>query len=107
MYHYFIILFLSLSSADMAFLKTVLHLGVCLSAWVITVTDADIVPRADNVNWVSVNFKTILTWTPPPTDFTYTVLYSERDGDWKETADCIRIPDTECDLTHSLSPLDR
>lgn len=34
-------------------------------------------PRAQNVTWSSVNFKTILTWGPQPSsDYTYTVEYS-------------------------------
>uniref|UniRef100_A0A668AVB3 Tissue factor n=1 Tax=Myripristis murdjan TaxID=586833 RepID=A0A668AVB3_9TELE len=37
----------------------------------------DLVPRAENVTWSSLNFKTILTWDPTPTDYTYTVHFAE------------------------------
>nr|XP_046265302.1 tissue factor-like [Scatophagus argus] len=91
----------------MAFLKTVLYLGVCLSAWIITTADNIIAPKAENVHWVSLDFKTILIWTTKPSNHTYTVQYSEDDRDWNETPDCIRVSESECDLTNHLEPLDR
>ncbi|KAM9349406.1 tissue factor-like [Symphorus nematophorus] len=91
----------------MAALKTVFYLGVCLSA--VIITTADIVPKppkAENVHWVSQDFKTILTWTARHSDHTYSVLYSENDRDWKETPDCIQASDS-CDLTPVLEPINR
>ncbi|XP_029930473.1 tissue factor-like [Myripristis murdjan] len=91
----------------MASLRSVLHLGVCLSAWLATTAGKDLVPRAENVTWSSLNFKTILTWDPTPTDYTYTVHFAEDRANWRETPDCIQISDTACDLTDWLLPLDR
>lgn len=91
----------------MASVKTLLYLGICLSAWSITTADEDSIPRAENVRWVSLDFKTILTWTTKPSDYTYTVLFSADDYDWTESPDCSQILESECDLTHHLSPLDR
>lgn len=34
-------------------------------------------PRAQNVTWVSFNFKTLLTWSPKPVNYSYTVEYSK------------------------------
>uniref|UniRef100_A0A8C6UK61 Tissue factor n=1 Tax=Neogobius melanostomus TaxID=47308 RepID=A0A8C6UK61_9GOBI len=34
-------------------------------------------PQAEDVHWVSVDFKTVLHWSVPPSDYTYTVSYSE------------------------------
>ncbi|XP_071402968.1 tissue factor-like [Centroberyx affinis] len=92
----------------MAFLKTALYLGFCLSVWVMTTADADSVPKAENVHWVSFDFKTILNWTSTPSDSTYTVMFSGLDDDnWKESRGCIQISESECDMTNDLSPLDR
>lgn len=88
-------------------LKTVLYLGVCLSAWVKTAADENLAPRAENVRWVSQDFKTILTWTAKEPDHAYTVLFSEVDQDWKESRDCIEVMELECDLTNDLKPLNR
>ncbi|XP_044075837.1 tissue factor-like [Siniperca chuatsi] len=91
----------------MASLKTVLYLGVCLSAWIIATADKNFVPKAEKVQWVSLDFKTILTWTTKASNYTYTVLYSGDDSDWKESPDCIRVSESECDLTNYLIPFDR
>lgn len=32
-------------------------------------------PRAQNVTWNSINFKTMLTWSPKPKDYSYTVEF--------------------------------
>lgn len=93
--------------ANMESLKTVLYLGVCLSAWVKTAADENLAPKAENVHWVSQDFKTILTWTAKESDHTYTVLFSEVNQDWKESRDCIDMMELECDLTNYLKPLDR
>ncbi|XP_026168486.1 tissue factor-like [Mastacembelus armatus] len=91
----------------MASLKNVLYLGVCLSAWIITTTNEKFVPKAENVQWVSLDFKTILTWTTKASNYSYTVLYSWNDSDWSECADCIQISEPECDLSQSLVAFDR
>ncbi|XP_044224655.1 tissue factor-like [Thunnus albacares] len=91
----------------MASLKTVFYLGVCLSSWIITTADEDSVPKAENVRWVSVDFKTTLTWTTTPSNYTYTVLYSIDDSDWTEIPDCIRVSESECDLTNHIMAHDR
>ncbi|XP_059199922.1 tissue factor-like [Centropristis striata] len=81
-----------------------LFLGVCLSAWMIT---ADGPPTADNLKWVSLDFKTILTWTTQPSDYKYTVSYASDDSDWEEGENCIRVSETECDLTKDFRIIDR
>ncbi|XP_070775356.1 tissue factor-like isoform X2 [Enoplosus armatus] len=91
----------------MASLKTLLYLGICLSAWIITTADNNFVPKAEQVHWVSLDFKTILTWTTKPSNYTYTVLYSGDEGNWRESPDCIRVSESECDLTNYLVPFDR
>ncbi|XP_069497308.1 tissue factor isoform X1 [Ambystoma mexicanum] len=57
-------------------------------------------PRATNITWISVNFKTILEWQPKPTNFVYTVEISGQKTDWKKK--CIYITETECDVTDQL-----
>ncbi|KAE8291481.1 hypothetical protein D5F01_LYC11089 [Larimichthys crocea] len=91
----------------MASLKTLLNLGVCLSVWIITTADEGAAPKAENVRWVSLDFKTILTWTVKPSVYTYSVRFSEGNSDWRETLDCTKVTDSECDLTNLLHPLDR
>ncbi|XP_042365966.1 coagulation factor IIIa [Plectropomus leopardus] len=63
-------------------------------------------PRAQNVTWKSTNFKTVLTWEPKPTaDYSYTVQFSEDNGNEKRTPHCIRSSATVCDLSSSLTDL--
>ncbi|XP_054452524.1 tissue factor-like [Anoplopoma fimbria] len=90
----------------MASLKTVLYLGVCLSAWIITTADENFAPKEESIHWVSLDFKIVLVWTTIPSDYKYSVLYSSDDSVWKQSH-CIRISDSECDLTEELKPLDR
>ncbi|XP_068455054.1 tissue factor-like [Clinocottus analis] len=85
----------------MASLKTVLYLGVCLSAWVITSAEENI-PKADNVRWVSVDFKTVLHWTIEPSNYTYTVYYAGKEDNWRQTFNCIQMSATECDLSNDV-----
>ncbi|CAK6980630.1 tissue factor-like, partial [Scomber scombrus] len=94
-------------STNMGSLKTAFYLGVCLSAWIITTADGVSLPKAENVLWVSLDFKTILTWTTTSSNDTYTVLYSWDDSNWEESPDCIRVSESECDLTNCLDPLNR
>ncbi|XP_031146908.1 tissue factor-like [Sander lucioperca] len=89
----------------MASLKTVLCVGVCLSAWIITTADETF--KAENVRWFSLDFKTILIWTTKPSDHKYTVSYSRDGGDWIGCPDCFKVSESECDLTTYLQPYDR
>ncbi|XP_075934778.1 tissue factor-like [Anarhichas minor] len=91
----------------MASLKTVLYLGIWLSAWIITTADENFVPKAENVRWVSLDFKTILVWTTNASDYKYTVSYHSEEPEWSQSPDCIRMSHSECDLTDHLRPLDR
>ncbi|KAI3375401.1 hypothetical protein L3Q82_021887 [Scortum barcoo] len=67
----------------------------------------DFVPKAEKVQWVSLDFKTILTWTTRASNYKYTVLYSGDDSDWMGSQDCIQMSESECDLTQHLIPLNR
>lgn len=91
----------------MAALRALLSLGMCLCAGSITTAEDLSVPRAENLRWISLDFKTVLTWTTKPSEHTYTVLYAVDDGDWTETLDCIEISDPECDMTNVLQPVNR
>ncbi|XP_056148634.1 tissue factor-like [Lampris incognitus] len=91
----------------MDFLKTCVCLKGILSLWMLTTAGNDILPRVEDLKWVSINFKTILTWVPSTGNYTYTVMFSEVDDDWNEAQYCIRITETECDLTNYLSLKDR
>ncbi|XP_034717817.1 coagulation factor IIIa isoform X2 [Etheostoma cragini] len=63
-------------------------------------------PRAQNVTWVSTNFKTILTWEPKPSaDYSYTVEFYATNGDRQRNPHCIRSAVTVCDLSSSLTDL--
>ncbi|XP_077411302.1 coagulation factor III, tissue factor a isoform X5 [Vanacampus margaritifer] len=62
-------------------------------------------PRAQTVTWKSTNFKTILTWEPLPTDYSYTVEFSVVSRDKQRNSNCIRISTTMCDLTSSLADM--
>uniref|UniRef100_W5JZL2 Tissue factor n=2 Tax=Astyanax mexicanus TaxID=7994 RepID=W5JZL2_ASTMX len=62
-------------------------------------------PRAKNVTWLSHNFKTILTWSPKPSNHTYTVEFSRVGQDKQRNPHCIRSRETECDLTNNLKDL--
>nr|XP_040027979.1 tissue factor-like [Gasterosteus aculeatus aculeatus] len=90
----------------MASLKNVLYLGVCLS-WTVTTADGNVLPKAENVRWMSLDFKIIVAWTIKPSDYKYTVSYSSEDTDWTQSLQCIGISHSECDLTDQLRPWDR
>ncbi|XP_017329992.1 coagulation factor IIIa [Ictalurus punctatus] len=62
-------------------------------------------PKAQNVTWLSFNFKTLLTWSPKPTDYSYTVEFSKFGEDNQRTPHCIQMSETECDLTAELTDL--
>lgn len=89
----------------MASLKTVLQLGVCLSAWIITT--AGNFPQAENVHWVSLDFKTILKWTVTPSDHTFSVTLSGDGSDWIESPDCLQRSETECDVTNIVKAFNK
>ncbi|XP_040912055.1 tissue factor-like [Toxotes jaculatrix] len=86
--------------------KTLFYMGICLSAWIITAAD-NLEPQVENVRWVSLDFKTVLTWTSKASDYAYTVLYSSDNNDWTESPDCIQVSESECDLSEQLIPYDR
>uniref|UniRef100_A0A673WR32 Tissue factor n=1 Tax=Salmo trutta TaxID=8032 RepID=A0A673WR32_SALTR len=62
-------------------------------------------PKAHNVSWLSINFKTLLLWDPKPTNYSYTVEYSVIGQNRKKNQHCIRTMETECDLSNSLVDL--
>ncbi|TRY56020.1 hypothetical protein DNTS_013852 [Danionella cerebrum] len=62
-------------------------------------------PKAQNVSWSSVNFKSMLMWSPTPRNHSYTVEFSELGQDRQRNPYCIRMMETECDLTASLKNL--
>ncbi|XP_028825505.1 coagulation factor III, tissue factor a [Denticeps clupeoides] len=63
-------------------------------------------PRAQNVSWLSLNFKTLLTWSPRPVNYSHTVEYYMPAHNKERSPFCIRTAKTECDLTRSLKNLD-
>ncbi|CAI5661254.1 tissue factor [Oreochromis niloticus] len=91
----------------MATVKTLLWLGLFLSAFGITTADVNSVPRAQNVHWVSLDFTTHLRWSVTSSDYTYTVRFSGEGANWEESPNCIQISASECDLTQSLKASDR
>lgn len=91
----------------MATVKTLLWLGLFLSAFGMTTADVNSVPRAQNVHWVSLDFTTHLRWSVTSSDYTYTVRFSGEGANWEESPNCIQISASECDLTQSLKASDR
>ncbi|XP_056248490.1 tissue factor-like [Seriola aureovittata] len=85
-----------------------LYLGVCLSAGGVTAAGDELGHMAENVRWVSLDFKTVLTWNTTASDIVYTVQYSGVDaGTWEDCDICIQVSETECDLSTYLVPYDR
>ncbi|XP_073687364.1 coagulation factor III, tissue factor a [Garra rufa] len=66
---------------------------------------SEIYPKAQNVAWSSINFKSMLTWGPKPTNYSHTVEFSELGQDRERTPHCIQTMGTECDLTAKLKNL--
>ncbi|CAB1340841.1 unnamed protein product, partial [Coregonus sp. 'balchen'] len=62
-------------------------------------------PKAQNVSWLSINFKTLLMWDPKPSNYSYTVEYSVIGQSRERNQHCIRTMATECDLSNSLVDL--
>ncbi|KAG9483130.1 hypothetical protein GDO78_009205 [Eleutherodactylus coqui] len=55
-------------------------------------------PTATDIKVSSINFKTIVDWSPKPTNFTYTVqIRGSTLRDWKKK--CIYTTDTTCDVS--------
>lgn len=92
----------------MASIRLLLSLG--FSAWIVAAIDEGTVAKAEDVRWVSVDFKTVLHWSYKDTDQIpngFTVQFSRDGGDWMQSPDCIEILSNECDLTSHFEPLDR
>ncbi|XP_015210920.2 coagulation factor IIIa [Lepisosteus oculatus] len=62
-------------------------------------------PKARNLTWSSINFKTILMWQPKPTNYVYTVEYYALGKDRMKSRNCIKKDVVECDLTRQLTDL--
>ncbi|KAJ8279161.1 hypothetical protein COCON_G00062270 [Conger conger] len=62
-------------------------------------------PQAEDVKWHSFDFKTLLTWGPKPTNYSYTVEFSVVSKNRQRNPHCIRTMNTECDLTNLLTEL--
>ncbi|KAK2854809.1 hypothetical protein Q7C36_006678 [Tachysurus vachellii] len=71
----------------------------------LNVSLSDSFPKAQNVTWFSFNFKTLLTWRPKPTNYSYTVEYSKLGEDNQRASHCIQTTETECDLTAVFTEL--
>ncbi|XP_057178729.1 coagulation factor IIIa [Triplophysa rosa] len=80
----------------LVFVFGVFFMSVCAS---------DTFPKAQNVTWSSINFKTMLTWSPKPKDYSYTVEFYEIGQSRERTPHCIRSTETDCDLTTELKDL--
>ncbi|XP_066539249.1 coagulation factor IIIa [Hoplias malabaricus] len=62
-------------------------------------------PKATDVTWLSLNFKTILQWGPKPVNYLYTVEYAKKGENRERSPLCIQTNETECDLTTELKDL--
>ncbi|KAJ0022704.1 hypothetical protein NQD34_014838 [Periophthalmus magnuspinnatus] len=86
--------------------QTTVFVAVLLHICLTTSLDPDLFPRAQNITWISSNFKTVLTWGPKPTaDYSYTVEFQQVGKDHQRNPHCIRSSQTECDLTNTMSDL--
>ncbi|XP_075038443.1 tissue factor-like isoform X2 [Mixophyes fleayi] len=54
-------------------------------------------PTARDINWSSINFKTIVEWNPKPTNHTYSVEIRDSFSDWVKK--CHYTNKIECDVT--------
>ncbi|XP_062411966.1 tissue factor-like [Sardina pilchardus] len=82
------------------FIAALGNVAVLALALISAISGEDYPPRAQNVAWSSFNFKTILTWSPKPTNYSYSVQYSRLGED--KTLHCILTRETECDLTDKM-----
>ncbi|KAG7233748.1 hypothetical protein INR49_006637 [Caranx melampygus] len=93
---------------DMEFVKILLYLVICQSSGIITAADDHLGHSAENVHWVSLDFKTIITWTSKGSDQTFSVQFAEVDDEiWRESLDCTQVSYTQCDLSNDLRASDR
>ncbi|XP_066181336.1 tissue factor [Sylvia atricapilla] len=77
--------------------RQALLLGALL--WRLAAGNEDL-PKAVNITWSSINFKTILQWQPKPSGYFYTVEIHGQTSDVKRK--CILTSETECDVTDVL-----
>ncbi|XP_062848281.1 coagulation factor IIIa [Trichomycterus rosablanca] len=84
---------------------SVLCVLVCVMVLLLIQAASGSYPTAQDVTWVSSNFKTLLTWRPKPTNYSYTVEYSKQGENRQRLPLCIRTNETECDLTAGLQDL--
>ncbi|KAG7221032.1 hypothetical protein INR49_031203 [Caranx melampygus] len=91
----------------MEFVKILLYLVICQSSGIITAADDHLGHSAENVHWVSLDFKTIITWTSKGSDQTFSVQFAEVDDEiWRESLDCTQVSYTQCDLSNDLRASD-
>ncbi|XP_069823817.1 tissue factor isoform X2 [Dendropsophus ebraccatus] len=72
-------------------------LVMCVFCWQRNNAEDVTLPTATNIKLSSINFKTLLDWSPTPTDYVYTVLVRSPYTDW--TKKCIHTTSTTCDVT--------
>lgn len=89
----------------MGCVKTLVYLGVCVSAVILSA--ADPISKAENVRWTSRDFKTILHWTSKDPHQTFTINFSEGGGDWMDHPECAQMLGSQCDMSNELRPFDR
>ncbi|XP_036441668.1 coagulation factor IIIa [Colossoma macropomum] len=87
-------------------MRTKLSGFLCVWAFFLT-TDcvSGTFPKAQNVTWDSLNFKTLLTWSPKPVNYSYTVEFAKKGQNSERRPSCIQTTETECDLTAGLTDL--
>ncbi|XP_023696031.1 tissue factor-like [Paramormyrops kingsleyae] len=92
----------------MARTKTFVCLGLFLSVFGIgNVLGDDYLPKAKDITWSSHNFKTLLSWNPIPTNYSYTVELYGTGTEGERNPNCIQSMSTECDLTKLFPELKR
>ncbi|XP_061821073.1 coagulation factor III, tissue factor a [Nerophis lumbriciformis] len=84
-------------------IKGTLSSSLLLFIVLLGTTVSGLYPTAQNVTWKSTNFKSILTWQPFPSDYSYTVEFFVLGGNKQRNSNCIRTSATTCDLTSSLT----
>ncbi|KAG5268206.1 hypothetical protein AALO_G00209440 [Alosa alosa] len=82
-----------------------LLLVICFLKLLILNTVTGSYPRATNVSWSSINFKTLLSWSPKPDGYSYTVEFFAAGQNRDRSPHCIQTAETECDLTEQLKEL--
>ncbi|XP_015257587.1 PREDICTED: tissue factor-like [Cyprinodon variegatus] len=92
---------------SMASIRALLCVGAFMAAAWSKTTGGGSIPTAQNVRWVSNDFKTVLLWDMEESEYTCTVLFTEGTNNWIEARDCMEISHSECEMTEYLLPLDR